>query len=219
MCVSPSTYPPIHLPIYPNTAKMKFTQALATALLACVATAAPNSGTCANRDYMCRRDAATKGITTASCDIGLKGCVDICQARRRRCAAATDADLSVCEAKLTACTGSVNLGDSDFGLSSPSDDENAQGQGKKTGGAAGGGSAAVMWPRADGTLSADNCKIADDACRAEPGADTDQCGADMAQCMGHCSKRGDACRAVPGADMADCSAAYAECLGENPYVE
>lgn len=199
---------PIHL--LKNTATMKFTPALATALLACVATAAPSSGTCANRDYMCRRDAATKGITTASCDIGLKGCVDSCQARRRRCAAAPDADLPACEAKLTACTGSVNLGDSAFG---------SDAKDQTTGAGAGGGAAAVMWPRADGALSADSCKAADDACRADAGADDARCSADQAQCMGHCSKRGDACRAAPGANMADCSAAYAACLGENPYTD
>lgn len=190
---------------------MYFTQAIAVAILAYTAVAAPAGPTCASRDSICRKYTSNNGLSQAECNVSIAQCIGACQVPFNACQVAPDANHSVCASELVACTG-ISYEDS-------IKPQSAVGE-ALTQPATTASSKRDDAPHSEnGTpLYQGNCEQLDTVCRTLPGANMAQCSAEKAQCEDTCSKANSSCRVGSGANMATCSAEYAECLGVNPYI-
>ncbi|KAK8067759.1 surface protein sp1 protein [Apiospora saccharicola] len=168
---------------------MHFTSAIATAILAYCAVAAPAGPTCDRSESVCRSYTANNGLSSAECTIATAQCIGSCQVTFNSCSIAPDANHADCVSRLVGCTGK-------------SVQESLQPQ-------------SAVAKRFQ--THADSCSFKDDACRTAPDANMAQCSAEKAECKDQCSADADACRTAPGANMAQCASGYAKCLGYNPY--
>lgn len=181
---------------------MYFTQAIAVAVLAYTATAAPAGPTCVSRDSICRKYTSNNGLSQVECDVSIAQCINACQVPFTACQNAPDANHSVCASQLVACTGTS--------YEDAIKPQSAVGEAVTH-------VAAVTSANADPVYQG-NCEQLSDVCQTLPGANASKCASDKAQCKDTCSKANNACRGGPNTSMATCSAEYAACLGVNPYV-
>ncbi|KAK8098991.1 uncharacterized protein PG998_012232 [Apiospora kogelbergensis] len=179
---------------------MYFNQAIAIAILAYTAAAAPagSATTCADRDSVCRKYTANNGLSSVECDVAIAQCIGSCQVSHDRCSTAPDANHATCVASLVGCTGKS--------VSESLKPQSATGE-------------ALTFPAQSKAAADSSCVLKDDACRTAPGANMAECSAQKAECKDQCSSAADACRTAPGANQSLCSADYAKCLGENPYAK
>ncbi|KAK8073977.1 hypothetical protein PG994_004876 [Apiospora phragmitis] len=170
---------------------MYFNNAIAIAILAYCAAAAPAGPTCASSEDVCRKYTANNGLSSVECNIAVAQCIGACKVSFDRCSTAPDANHATCAASLVGCTGK-------------SLDESLKPQ------------SAVA--KKDAVADA-SCALKDDACRTAPGANMAECSAQKAECKDTCSTAADSCRGGPDANMAACAGDYAKCLGYNPYAK
>ena len=209
---------------------MYFTQAVAVAILAYTAAAAPAGPTCVSRDSVCRKYTANNGLSVAQCDVSIAQCIGACQVSFTACQTAPDANHSQCASQLVACTGTSYtdalkpqsaVGEA---VTQPAPTSSAgtpvyQGNCEQLDTICRTAPGANMAQcSAEQAQCKDTCSKEANACRVAPGANMAQCSAEQAQCKDTCSKEANACRVVPGANQSLCSANYAACLGENPYA-
>ncbi|KAK8023898.1 hypothetical protein PG993_011964 [Apiospora rasikravindrae] len=171
---------------------MHFTNAIAAAILAYCAVAAPAGPTCDSSESVCRKYNANNGLNGAECTVAVAQCIGACQVSFDRCSTAPDANHATCVASLVGCTGK-------------SVEESLKPQ----------SAVARRVPKAPEP----SCSDKDDACRTAPGANQAQCSAEKAECKDTCSKAADECRSAPNSNMAQCAAKYSRCLGYNPYAK
>ncbi|KAK7946401.1 uncharacterized protein PG986_010722 [Apiospora aurea] len=171
---------------------MHFTQAIAAAILAYCAVAAPAGPTCDSSESVCRKYTANNGLSSAECTVAVAQCIGACQVSFNSCSTAPDANHATCVASLVGCTGK-------------SVEESLKPQ----------SAVAKRVPKAP----APSCSDKYDTCRTGPDANQAQCSAEKAACKDTCSSAADECRAAPNSNMAQCAAKYSRCLGYNPYAK
>ncbi|KAK8877644.1 surface protein SP1 [Apiospora arundinis] len=177
---------------------MYFNQAIAVAILAYTAAAAPAGPNCDRQDSICRKYTANNGLSAVECEVSVAQCIGSCQVSFDRCSTAPNANHATCVAQLVGCTGKS--------IDASLKPQSATGD-------------AVYQPAAKTKAAETSCVLKDDACRTAPGANQAECSAQKAECKDQCSSAADACRTAPGANQSLCSADYAKCLGENPYAK
>ncbi|KAK6856478.1 hypothetical protein PG995_006665 [Apiospora arundinis] len=143
---------------------MYFNQAIAVAILAYTAAAAPAGPNCDRQDSICRKYTANNSLSAVECEVSVAQCIGSCQVSFDRCSTAPNANHATCVAQLVGCTGKS--------IDASLKPQSATGD-------------AVYQPAAKTKAAETSCVLKDDACRTAPGANQAECSAQKAECKDH----------------------------------